>query len=458
MSRAETEPEAASGSPRAVGVTPLGIWALAWPTMLAMGAGTIVRFTDFAMVGDLGPSATAAVGVGGGFYWLIESLVNIAPAGVTAILARAVGAGDRDVADASHKQGQLQGIALGLLGCALVFPITELAIGLYGVAPDVIAIGSDYLWWRLWGTIPLSIAMVFGAALRAAGDARTPLWAGLGAAVVNVFMNWVLIYGHLGAPALGVSGAAIASNLAIGVMTLHFLWLWARRRLIVTPDGGTWRPDPDLQRRIFRIGLPAGVESGLFQTGLMLFQRIMSVFGTNVIAAYNIGATLLSFSFIPGVGYSLAASTLVGQWLGARDARRAAREGWRSMWSAIATMTVFGLLLVVFARPISDVFTNDADVIELSVLVLTIFGVAHPFMAVEFAIGGALRGAGDTFFPMVCVFAGLVVVRLGLAFALVELFDAPIEWVWSVLVADYLLKGVLFVGRFRGGTWKRREV
>jgi putative MATE family efflux protein len=209
---------------------------------------------------------------------------------------------------------------------------------------------------------------------------------------------------------------------------------------------------------LVRIGIPAGVESGLFQVGLMLFQRIMAPFGTNVIAAYSVGSMLLSFSFMPGVAFSMAAATLVGQHLGAKDPDRAEREGWRSNWSAIGTMTVIGILLALFARPIADVFTDDPDVIELTIVVLTIFGFAHPFMAVEFAIGGALRGAGDTVFPMISVFSGLVVVRLGLAMALVTFFDAPIEWVWSVLIVDYALKSVLLIGRFRGGSWKLREV
>ena len=300
--------------------------------------------------------------------------------------------------------------------------------------------------------------MVFGAALRAAGDVRTPLWAGVLAGTVNVFANWVLIYGNLGMPRLGVAGAAMASNFALIAMALYFVWLWARRRLLLTPGQGSWRPDFDLQRRLIRVGTPAGIESGLFQVGLMLFQRIMAVFGTNVIAAYSVGSMLLSFSFIPGVAYSMAAATLVGQYLGAGDPDRAEHEGWRSNTMAIVTMTTFGILLAVFARPIADVFTDDAEVIELTILALTIFGFAHPFMAVEFAIGGALRGAGDTIFPMISVFSGLVVVRLGLATVLVTFFDAPIDWVWSVLIIDYALKAVLLIGRFRGGSWKLREV
>lgn len=120
---------AVGGGGDVAGVTPLGIWALAWPTMLVMGAGTIVRFADFGMVGDLGPEATAAVGVGGGFYWLIESMTSVGSIGVTAIVARAIGAGDTALASACHKQGQIQGIVLASIGCAIVFPLTDFAIG-----------------------------------------------------------------------------------------------------------------------------------------------------------------------------------------------------------------------------------------------------------------------------------------------------------------------------------------
>ena len=426
--------------------------------MVAMGVGTLVRTTDFAMVGDLGPSALAAVGVGGQFYWAIESILMIAHGGLVAIMARAVGAGDEALAADAFRQAQLQGIVLGLAACALVYPFTAEAIGLFGVDADVVALGDDYLWWRLPGTVPLSIAMVFGAALRSAGDVRTPLWAALGAGAVNLFGNWVLIYGHLGFPALGVTGAAIASNLAMTVMALHFIVLWQMRRLVLKPGGGRWRPDGSLQRRLFRVGLPVGAESGLFQLGLMVFQRVMAGYGTNVIAAYNVASMLLGYSFIPGVGFSVAASTLVGQNLGARDPDAAERAGWRSNRMAILAMAMIGAALALGARPIAAIFTADPELTELVVTILWILGAAHPFMAIEFALGGALRGAGDTLFPMITVFSGLVVVRLGLAFALVELADAPIEAVWGVLIVDYVVKSIMFVARFRAGGWKRRRV
>lgn len=426
--------------------------------MAAMAAATVVRFTDFAMVGSLGPSALAGVGVGGQFYWLLESIGAIAPAGLTAVLARAVGRGDSESADRSFRQAQILGGGLALFGSALLLPLTTHAIALYGVEPDVIALGSDYLWWRIWGTLPLSIAMVFGAGLRAAGDVKTPLGVSVVGALVNVFLNWVLIHGNLGAPTLGVVGAAIASDIALITMAGLFWGLWKTRRLVLSPTGARWRPDPPVLRRLGRIGTPAGAESGFFQAGLLAFQRLMSPFGTNVIAAYNIGTTILSFSFIPGIGFSMAAATLVGQQLGARSPERASSAGWRSTIAAMATMSGVGALLVVGARPIAEAFTADPAVVALTITILWILALAHPFMAVEFAIGGSLRGAGDTLFPMLTVFSGLIVVRIGLAVALVTWFEAGIQLVWSTLVADYVLKSAMLISRFRSDTWQRRRI
>ena len=154
----------------------------------------------------------------------------------------------------------------------------------------------------------------------------------------------------------------------------------------------------------------------------------------------------------------MAASTLVGQNLGAKRPDRAEQEGWRSNKIAILTMTAVGAVLVFGARPIAGMFFDEPEAIDLCVMALAILGTAHPFMAVEFALGGALRGAGDTLFPMITVFTGLVVVRLGMASGLVYFFDAGVQAVWAVLVVDYLIKSIMFVARFRSGKWKRREV
>lgn len=463
----EDRPEIASGlvdlrerppEPLAVAPLSLGVWELAWPTIIAVGAQTMVRFADFAMVGSLGPSALAAVGLGGQVYWLVQSIAMLIPTGLAAVLARAIGAGDSERADKILRQSILGATALALLTTFAGLPFTESLIAMYGVEPAVVEPGAKYVWWLLVGTVPFALSFVFGAAVRAAGDARTPLYIGIATNLVNVFLNWVLIYGNLGFPALGVEGAAIASSAAMLLQMIVFWWMWRARTLVLLPGSAGWRPDRATLRQLVVIGYPASIEQGMFQVGLVGFQRIMSTYGTAAIAAYNVGAQILSFSFIPGVGFATAAATLVGQHLGAKDPDAAARSAWRSTFGAVASMTVVGALVVLSAEPLARLFTQDEEVVRLTVAFIWILGAVQPFMAVEFAVGGALRGAGDTFFPMVCVFVGLFLLRLLPATLLVTLGEFPVEIIWCALIADWSTKAVMLIVRFRRGRWRTLEL
>ena len=435
----------------------LGVWALAWPTIVGFGAQTLVRFADFVMVGGLGPEALAAVGLGGQVYWLVQAIANLVPTGLAAVIARAVGSGDFSRSDAAFRQAILLSTVLAIATTILGLPFTEFVIAIYGVEPAVVAMGSDYMYWMLWGTVPFSLAFVFGGASRAAGDVRTPLYIGLAVNLLNVGLNWVLIYGNLGAPALGVAGAAMASSIAMVVQLIIFFWLWLSGRFILKPYGGSFRPDLAICIRLFKIGYPAAVEQLLFQIGLLGFQRIMSLYGTAAIAAYNVGAQILSLSFIPGIGFSTAASTLVGQFLGEGSPEDASRAGWQATAGAAASMTLIGIAIVIFARPLALIFSDDAEVVALTIDFIWILGCVQPLMAIEFAVGGSLRGAGDTFYPMVTVFFGLFLARLIPAAILGFMFGAPLQLIWCALIGDYALKAVLLIRRFRGDRWKTIE-
>lgn len=443
--------------PLALSPPALGVWELAWPTMLSLLTQTVVRWADYVMVGSLGPTALAAVGLGGQMFWLVQSVIVIVPTGVVALLTRAVGARDLRLADASLRQGIWLASLLALATALFGLPLVEPAIAIYGVETAVVDSGSRYLFWLLVGNVPMAIGLMFGSALRAAGDARTPLVIGVAANVLNVFLNWVLIFGHLGAPALGVSGAGIASSLAMVFQVLVFWPLWRARRLVLAPSGASFVPDAALLRRIVRIGYPAVVEGALFQVGLLLFQRLMAGYGTAAVAAYNVGVQILSLSFLPGIGFGTAASTLVGQHLGDRDPGGAARAGWRSLGGAIASMTTMGAVLIALADPLARVFTSDARTAALTVDFIWILGAVQPLMAFEYTLGGALRGAGDTRFPLLAVFVGLFLFRLAPA-SLAHALGASLQVVWSALVLDYAIKAVLLAARFRSGRWQHVRV
>ncbi len=449
----ERAPSALAPAPQS-----LGIWELAWPTIVASALQTMVRWADFMMVGDLGVEAVAGVGAAGQIYWMIQTLVMALSTGLVAILARAIGGGDRQEADQALRQSIVMGAVFGFVSWFIVLPFLGPIIGIMGVTDGVIAYGSDYLFWLLVGNVPFVLGFIFAAALRAAGDARMPLYIGILANLLNLFLNWVLIYGNLGAPALGVAGAGMASAIAMFVQLAVYWIMWSRGLLILKPLLKGFRFDWGMSRRILHIGYPASIEGMVFQIGILSFMALMSVYGTAEFTAYQIGVQILSISFLPGNGFSIAASTLVGQHLGAKDPDAAMRSGWRSLGLAMLFMGALGAALIAMAPTLAGWFIDDAEVIALTVDFIWILGIAQPLMAIEFVIGGALRGAGDTRFPLFAIFTGLFIFRVFPAILIALYWGGSIQLVWSVLLLDYLVKGLLLAERFRRGYWKTIKV
>lgn len=447
-----------SSNPLAPSPRSLGIWELAWPTMLASAMQTIVRWADIKMVGDIGVEAVAGVSAGGQIYWLVQAASMALTTGLVALVARAVGSGDKTLVDRTLKQTILMGTAFGLVSWLFMLPFLDESLAMLGVAPGVIGYGSDYLFWLIAGNIPFALGFIFAAALRAAGDSRMPLYVGVVTNLINIFLNWILIYGHWGAPELGVVGAGMASSLAMVVQLLIFWSLWRRQVLIVKPGPASFAVDRDLCRRILKIGYPATIEGMIWQIGILAFMAVMSLYGTAEFTAYQIGVQVLALAFLPGHGFSMAASTVVGQHLGAGRPDEAARAGWRSNWMSILFMSVFGVILIMIAEPFARWFLDDDEVVRLAVDFIWILGLAQPLMAIEFAIGGALRGAGDTRYPMFVIFVGLIGCRLIPAAIAANFFGASIQIVWSALLLDYAAKAALLAWRFHGGKWKHVEV
>jgi len=188
---------------------------------------------------------------------------------------------------------------------------------------------------------------------------------------------------------------------------------------------------------------------------LLIYFWIISLYGTAPIAAYNIGINILMLSFMIGQGFSAAGATLTGQFLGADNPREAKRSGWKSTGLSIVSMTFIGLTVAIFSEEISGFLINDPEVIRLTVIFVWFLGSMQPLMAIEFALGGALRGAGDTKSPLIITMIGLVFFRLTVAFIFLY-FNLPIEYIFSSLMIDYLVKAILFSYRFNSGRWIKK--
>ena len=447
-----------AGRQGALPATPSGIWQLAWPAMTTYGLHSLVGFVDFLIVGRLGSDAVAAVGVAVQIHFFVFGLLAAVTTGTVAVVAREWGSGDREEAS----RATLVAVVLCSLVATLsmgAIPFSESLVSLLGVRPEVADVGGRCLAILLAFNIPFAIGLAITTALRGAGDVKTPLFVGLFTNALNVVGDYALVFGRWGAPELGAEGSAIASGLSFLAGGVMLAVLWRREKLVLL--GRIALASFDLPRawRQLRIGLPTALEQAAWQGGVLLFLGIVASYGTESITAYLIGVRILSLCFVPGLGFATAAATLVGQHLGADEPEQAARAGWRANAGAMVVMGSVGLAIVLSASFLAGLFGAVGEqTTQLTIVFIHILGAAQPLMAIEFALGGALRGAGDTRFPLYAILTGLFVFRLGAAVFIAGPLFGTITAIWSCLLADYTVKALLLLLRFRSGRWRLARV
>jgi putative MATE family efflux protein len=438
--------EAPSSRPR------VGVWQLAWPAVVTNLLQSMVGLVDTKAVGSLGPASMAASTAGHRLQFVLQALLLATSAGTTALVARAWGAGDRE--EAARVVGASLVVGMGIaavMAIAGMLAAEPFAVA-FGLQDETARLASTYIRWISGFNLVFAVAFVIGSGVRATGDTRTPLAIGAITNVVNVGALYLFVYGGLGAPKLGIAGAALSFGMAFAVGTAFGIWLFVQGKLDLQP---VWTGLLERARlmRLVRVSYPAALEQLVFQIGFVVFTYLMASYGTPALAAYGIGVQILSLSFVVGFGFSIAASTLVGQNLGARDTRRAASSGWRAMRYAVLSMSVLSVLIVSLARPIAQTMIDDPEVVRLTVVFIYILGAMQPLMAIDFALSGALRGAGDTRFPLLTTFVSLICGRVLLALLFKHL-GLRVEWIYGALIADYIVKASLLTWRFRSGRWQ----
>lgn len=434
------------------------IWTLAWPVILTMSVESLVGLVDMLMVGRLGADAVAGVGVATQILFAVNTVIFGIGTGTIAVVARHFGARETDEAGRVLAQSVLAAAALMTAFVVPVIVFAPTVVSFFNVEPAVAAISVSYLRVVLFA-VPLEAVLViteFG--LRGAGDTRTPLFASLIVATTKIVGNYLLIFGSFGFPELGSDGAAWASAIAFSAGALVIFSLLRANWLVLRLPPGWYRPQLTVVRRVLAVGYPAAIEHLLMQVGFVIYFAFAAAYDTTAVAAYVIGVRILGLSFLPGIGFSVAASALVGQNLGAKRPHEARRSGWGTVGFSITLMTLAGVAIFVAARPIAALFVDDPEVIAEAVLFIQVLAAAQPLMAIDFTLGGALRGAGDTRFPLVVVLLGFYICRLGFAYYATHIGEWGLFWLWFALVPDYVMRVLLKVGRFQSGRWQAIRV
>jgi multidrug resistance protein, MATE family len=432
---------------------------LAWPVIVENLFQTALGTVDMIMVGSLGAVAIAGVGTAMQIVFVLQAAFSAITTGTTVLVARLIGAHQDADANAVVKQSLLLGAAVATVFAVLGLLFSHAAIAVMGAEPDVVRDGAVYLRIVTVSSLLMVYMFVISGALRGAGDTRTPMVITGAINAVNVVAAYALIFGKFGMPALGVAGAALGATIARLVGTVLLLGFLLRGKGVLTIRGRAgWRPSPPIIGRLLRLGVPSMLEQFAMSGGMLLYGIIAISLGTVVYATQRVTFQALSLSFMPGFGFAMAATAMVGQCLGAQRPDLSERSGWYATRMAVIWMTLMGLGMALFGRPIMRLFTSEPEMIAMGTDALKVIALSQPFMAVAMVVAGSLRGAGDTRFPMWATFVSIWLVRLPLGY----LFGPYLGWGLSGLYISNVLDGVAravanFV-RYRRGSWRTIEV
>ena len=429
----------------------MGVWTLAWPSIITNLFYATSSIAAIKVVGDLGPDAIAAAVTGQRVTFILQAVLTGVLAGSTALIARNWGANKKLEAGIFFSRTVQLVTFLALISAVLIWKFAEPLVIFFGLKDEALTLSTQYLKSIAPFYIGYGCGLGLITALRAIGDVKTPLIIGMIMNLFAIFFMLVLVNGWLGFPKYGVVGAALGNGVSFVIGAALLIVFWLSNQLQVRYSS-IFNFDIKRVKEIFEVGLPAALEQVIFQIGITAFLILVAFYGTEAYAAYGIGVQILSFSIVIGFGFSIAGATLVGQHLGAKNEEQAKRAGWGAMRLSIISMTFFGVLITIFAEPLARYMIDNDEVVRLTVIFIWLLGSMQPLMAIEFSLGGALRGAGDTKTPLAITLTCLLFIRVFLAM-IFFLLDARVEVIFSTLVADYVVKGFLYVARFRSDRW-----
>jgi putative MATE family efflux protein len=422
---------------------------LAWPVIGENFMDTLLGIVDIFLVSRLGAEAIAGVGTAVQVLFFVISALSALSVGSAVLVAQAYGARNLPDANRLARQSILWSAIIGLPLAVGGVISAEFIVGLFGLEPTVTAIGVDYLRVTMGTGVVMAMLLLGGGILRGADDSRTPMLVKLVANIVNVGLTYGLIFGAFGLPEMGAVGSAWGTFMARSLaLTLLLTVLWRGRNGVTIRGAGSWWPDSDIARQILRIGVPAALEQMLISTAFFLLTVAVGRLGTLAFAAHRIVLSAMSLSFLPGIGFSLAATSLVGQSLGARrpdEGAEAARiaTGWALMW-----MSAIGVLIFALAPQIMGLFSEDPTVIAIGAGGLRTISLSQPFWAIYFVNGGALRGTGNTQFPLLVNATGMWI-SVGLAFLFINTIGGSLVAVWAAFLCVAPFTSTIIRWRFR---------
>lgn len=431
------------------------IFALAWPTIIEQVMQTAVQYIDTAMVGSLGTQATAAVGATTTVNWLIAITISAVAVGFLSQIAQACGAGETHIAKAVSAQSVLVTLVLGGVATAVILSLSKFVPVWMQVDAGIQSLAAAYFFILYIPMLPRTASIILGTVLRAAGDTKTPMKVGLTVNIVNIVLNFLLIYPTrqisvfdwmitIPGAGMGVVGAAVASAVAFalgGIWITIALW----KHPVISPKGHSIRPDFQILRPCMKIAIPNMLQRFGTALGYVAFAAMINSLGDVSTAAHTIANTVESAFYIPGYGMQTAASTLAGNAYGAKDKERLDELVKMFLPVEMLLMVFTGGALFLLAPPLVRIFSKEAAVISLGVTVLRMVAVSEPFYGFSIIMEGVLLGLGNTKQPFVYNIIGMWLVRIVGTFICTQLLSYGLISAWLCMILHNMLLFVLFL-------------
>lgn len=443
------------------------VFQLSLPAILAQLSTIIMNYIDASMVGGLGKNASAAIGLVSTSIWLIGGICGSLSSGFSVQVAHLVGAGKNAHARGVLRQGLVTAmafsVALAVAGCAISPHLPQWLGG------DAAIAGSASHYFLIYcSALPLlQLNWLCGSMLRCSGNMKVPSMLGVLMCVLDVVFNFLLIFPSrtvclLGArvfvpgAGMGVEGAALGTVLAEAVCALAMCYcLCCRSRVMrIVGEEGRFRPTRAVLKRAYQVGFPMGVEHFVMCSAHVASTVIIAPLGAAAIAANAFGIIIESLCYMPGYGIGDAATTLIGQSLGARRTELCKSFSYLSVGLGVAVMTALAVVMYAFVPQLMTLMTPDAEVRNLAVEVLRIEAFAEPMYAASIVAYGVFVGAGDTKWGCTMNLASIWAVRIPLAWLLVRTMG--LTGFWLAMCLELCVRGLVFLARMRWGNWMKQ--
>ncbi len=434
------------------------LFRMAVPVIGINVLSVLALVVDTAMCGRLQHAKVALTGLGYAVqlvFMLLFAMIGLT-VGTVALIARAHGAGDSERANQALAQSTQLTILLAALVAVFGNLLSPFFLSLMGASAQSAEAAMAYLRPLLSGTVFYYLSILYGAAMRGVGQTRIPFYCALVANVLNFAFNYVLIFGHLGLPALGIAGSAIGTVLSQAI-NVTLLMLAIHRGVVpgLRLDL-TWRPlHRGMARELFQVGIPSAVDMIILNAGFMSLMGLVAHLDEVAVAAQGVGLRIQSLAFVPGLAISQATAAMVGQALGAAQPDRARQVARASMVLCTLVLTCIGSIFIIFAHPLAQLFDVEAGsaLEQHTVLWIRILGSGMFPCGIQIALNGLLSGAGATRTSLNINLVGTLFVQVPLAVLLGRALELGLLGVWIAFPIAYVVKAALSFWVFRRGNW-----